>query len=180
MEEIEKAWTWIKNTCSDSTPSLSSNSLGLESFWGLFLIAGISSFSALVIYIAIFINEHRNVLRSLDHNTSTWQKLVVLGRQFNQRDVDSHTFKKAEGRDRSCRCVMDRTGTEASPRGNSFTGPSTFSLQASPHTIPQVHLSCLSSCLHKLIVCRAHPPFHCLRMLTICQVHLPLQTYPHF
>lgn len=134
MGEIEKAWIGLKKTCPDSSPSLSSNSLSLESFWGLFLIAGISSFSALTIYIAIFIYEHRDALRRLDPKVSTWRKLVVLGSQFNQKDLDSHTFRKAELCDKSCHNDIDRIGTEASPLGNYYTAPSTFSLQASPHT----------------------------------------------
>ncbi|KAE8704493.1 Matrixin family protein [Hibiscus syriacus] len=54
MEKFQKKW--LENDeviCPGFDPGVSSNSLGLESFWGLFLIAGLASISALIIFAAI-------------------------------------------------------------------------------------------------------------------------------
>ncbi|MCI16256.1 glutamate receptor 3.2, partial [Trifolium medium] len=51
MRTIEKAW-FKEAICLDSNTEISSNNnLGLESFWGLFLIAGIASLLALLIFV---------------------------------------------------------------------------------------------------------------------------------
>ncbi|PPD87174.1 hypothetical protein GOBAR_DD15879 [Gossypium barbadense] len=53
MQKIHNKW-FNNATCPDFDPTVSSNSLGLESFWGLFLIAGVASISALIIFAAMF------------------------------------------------------------------------------------------------------------------------------
>ncbi|CAM8898111.1 unnamed protein product [Rhodiola kirilowii] len=87
MVEIESKWFGRQANCSTS-----SSSIGLDSFWGLFLIAGCASVSALIIYAANFVYQHRQIMSSL--TTSWWNKVVVMSRQFDQKDVSSHTFKK--------------------------------------------------------------------------------------
>jgi ionotropic glutamate receptor len=53
MRTIEKAW-FKGGICLDSNVGISSNNLRLESFWGLFLIAGIASLLALLIFVIKF------------------------------------------------------------------------------------------------------------------------------
>ncbi|CAM8889333.1 unnamed protein product [Rhodiola kirilowii] len=102
MLEIESKWFGRQASCSTSP---SSSNIGLDSFWGLFLIAGCASVSALIIYAANFVYQHRQIMSSL---TSWWNKVVVMSRQFDQKDVSSHTFKKFQ-------FLQERSGTSSSP-----------------------------------------------------------------
>ncbi|KAF2305812.1 hypothetical protein GH714_008239 [Hevea brasiliensis] len=52
MKEIEQEWFGKQSNCPDPSSSVSSSSLSLQSFWGLFLIAGAASVSALLIFTA--------------------------------------------------------------------------------------------------------------------------------
>ena len=95
MVDLEKV-LYNESNCPDSSNSLSSNSvsLGVESFWGLFLIAGLASLSALVIYTIMFVHEHKHVLNQLEPNASTREKIIALVNNFDKKDLSSHTFKK--------------------------------------------------------------------------------------
>ncbi|KAF8034550.1 hypothetical protein BT93_C0767 [Corymbia citriodora subsp. variegata] len=99
MTEIEKAWFTSETNCLDSTSSISSNSLGLDSFWGLFLIAGAVAVLALLIYMIRFVKRNWHVITS--SSISLWQKIVALGKRFYERDVNSRTFRKGRFSDRS-------------------------------------------------------------------------------
>ncbi|MED6111787.1 hypothetical protein PIB30_055569 [Stylosanthes scabra] len=69
MKTIENAWL-NGSSCPESSAQVSSASLGLESFWGLFLVIGVSCALALII----------GTLLSI----------------FNEKDMNSHTFKKSK------------------------------------------------------------------------------------
>ncbi|KAL9674860.1 hypothetical protein QQ045_003059 [Rhodiola kirilowii] len=102
MAAIERSWFGEHTACptGDSTSlSSSSSSIGLDSFWGLFLIAGLASVGALTLYASSFIYQHRQVVSRLDSSTSMWNKMVVMSRQFDNKDLSSHTFKKYAFRD---------------------------------------------------------------------------------
>ncbi|KAJ0031594.1 hypothetical protein Pint_12582 [Pistacia integerrima] len=96
MNEIEDAW-FKKNSCPDPSTLVSSHSLGLNSFWGLFLIAGIASILALIIFMAIFVYEHREVLKKSDPRSSLWSRIRTLLRIFVSKDLSAHTFKEKTG-----------------------------------------------------------------------------------
>ncbi|KAK0572337.1 hypothetical protein LWI29_030085 [Acer saccharum] len=120
MKEIEDAYFKKHASCPDSSTLVSSNSLGLNSFWGLFLIAGIAAILALIIFMAIFVYEHRNVLKKSDPRTSTWTRIRVLSRIFISRDLSSHTFKDKSG--------IDVTDDEPSPITHNYpASPSSYS-----------------------------------------------------
>ncbi|XP_052209396.1 glutamate receptor 2.7-like isoform X2 [Diospyros lotus] len=95
LVDIGKA-LYNDSNCPDSSNSLSSNnvSLGVESFWGLFLIAGLASLSALVIYTIMFVHEHKHILNQLEPNASTMEKIIALANKFDKKALSSHTFKK--------------------------------------------------------------------------------------
>ncbi|KAK1549619.1 hypothetical protein Q3G72_004940 [Acer saccharum] len=97
MKEIEDAYFKKHVSCPDSSTLVSSNSLGLNSFWGLFLIAGIAAILAFIIFMAIFVYEHGNVLKKSDPRTSIWTRIRVLSRIFISRDLSAHTFKDKSG-----------------------------------------------------------------------------------
>ncbi|WCJ30467.1 glutamate receptor 2.2 [Euphorbia peplus] len=91
MKEIERAWFGTEPPCPDPTTSVSTDSnLGLQSFWGLFLIAGIISVLALLIFSVMFVYEQRQVLMDSD---SVWSKILKLFRIFDQK---SHTFRGSD------------------------------------------------------------------------------------
>ncbi|CAK9163335.1 unnamed protein product [Ilex paraguariensis] len=133
--ELERKWLGQETSCAGSTTSLSFNSLGLESFWGLFLIVGVTSGLALAIFMITFIHEHWDTIRCCDPNSSIWKTLVMFARAFDQKDLSSHIFLRREVRDRSCRIGMDRLGSpEASTLTNCSPTPSMFTLHASSNS----------------------------------------------
>ncbi|XP_039165287.1 glutamate receptor 2.7-like [Eucalyptus grandis] len=84
MMEIENTWFPSKSNCLDS-----SNSLGLDSFWGLFLIVGATAVLALLIFMVMFVKRNWHVVAS--PSSSLQEKFVTLGRRFFERDLNSHT-----------------------------------------------------------------------------------------
>ncbi|KAL6985115.1 hypothetical protein U1Q18_018492 [Sarracenia purpurea var. burkii] len=110
MVEIEKAWFGQTN-CPDSTTAVSSNShsLGLESFWGLFLIAFVASFSALLISTAVFLHNHKHIFVS-DSKSSFTARIAKLAHHFDNKDLSSHTFRRSE--------TPDRTQSSSSPKAD--------------------------------------------------------------
>ncbi|CAH2060179.1 unnamed protein product [Thlaspi arvense] len=95
MKLIENKWfnrPSLTSECPDPKTALSSNRLSLSSFWGLFLIAGIASFLAFLIFVSLFLYEHRHTLCD-DSGCSVWRKLTNLFRIFDEKDIKSHTFK---------------------------------------------------------------------------------------
>ncbi|XP_057440245.1 glutamate receptor 2.7-like [Lotus japonicus] len=96
LKTIENAW-FKKGICLESSTEISSMpSLGLESFWGLFLVAGIASLLALLIFAVTFLYQHRHIWLHYDPSTSIWRRIGILVRIFDQRDLECHTFKKSE------------------------------------------------------------------------------------
>ncbi|KAJ6758722.1 GLUTAMATE RECEPTOR 2.9 [Salix koriyanagi] len=90
MKEIEDAWLGTQSSCQESSTSFSSNSLSLKSFWGLFLITGIASISALMIFTTIFVYEHRAVLlQPSDLRATSWSRILVLFRILIQMNKTS-------------------------------------------------------------------------------------------
>ncbi|KAG8375363.1 hypothetical protein BUALT_Bualt10G0092300 [Buddleja alternifolia] len=134
MVDIEKKWLGDEIKCPESSTLVSSNSLGLESFWGLFLIVGVAAISAFIIYVIRFLRENWNVIERCDTESTVWSKTVELLQRFNNRDLSSHTFKNIERRERDNGCGGDcqKRAMESSDE-NLQLSPSTFSLQ-SPHT----------------------------------------------
>ncbi|KAB1205092.1 Glutamate receptor 2.7 [Morella rubra] len=60
LKEIESAWFGKEtNNCPDSNTQVSSHSLTLASFWGLFLIAGVASLTALIFSLSVFLYKER-------------------------------------------------------------------------------------------------------------------------
>lgn len=95
MVQIEKKWLGDKNKCAESTNLLSSNSLGLESFWGLFLIVGIAAFSVLFIHVIMFLHEHWDVVTDPNPESTILSKAIELRQRFDNRNLSSHTFRNS-------------------------------------------------------------------------------------
>ncbi|KAI5556062.1 hypothetical protein BDE02_18G009400 [Populus trichocarpa] len=116
MKEIENDWFGKRSNCPDSSTSVTSNSLSLKSFWGLFLIAGVASLLALIIFMFMFLYKERKMLRPLNSRISRRRKVGNFFRIFIQRDLKSHTFRKSE--------LNDRNGTS-----RPSMGPLAYSVQ---------------------------------------------------
>ncbi|XP_077236766.1 glutamate receptor 2.8-like [Tasmannia lanceolata] len=84
--EIQHKWFGHERTCPDQSATLNSNSLTLNSFRGLFIIAGVASTSALSIHLALFLYNSKGVFTNLDNNHSIWQKMVEIFKRFDQKD----------------------------------------------------------------------------------------------
>ncbi|XP_020550508.1 glutamate receptor 2.1-like isoform X2 [Sesamum indicum] len=125
--EIERKWLGdYKTKCPDTNTLLSPKSLGLASFWGLFLLVGIAGIAALIIYVVRFLGENWNII---DDESSIWSKLVELLTEFDNKDLRSHTFKHIRTPERD-----DAYGSSMhSPHNNYEQSPSNY-LLASPHT----------------------------------------------
>lgn len=96
MKHIEAKYFTNPASCPDSS-TIGSDSLGLESFWGLFLIAGIAALVALLLYTTTFIYKHRTILNQSDPSSTSWVQIQKLWTIFISRDLNHHTFKDKAG-----------------------------------------------------------------------------------
>ncbi|KAL0554188.1 hypothetical protein IC582_008105 [Cucumis melo] len=91
LQEIEDKW--FKGNISSPDPnSLISTTLGLESFWGLFLVTGAVSSFALITALASFLYEHRHVLKL--STVSMWKRFLLLLKIFDEKDMSSPALRK--------------------------------------------------------------------------------------
>ncbi|MED6203634.1 hypothetical protein PIB30_001332 [Stylosanthes scabra] len=125
MKEIENAWFQNRSSCQEEDASVSSsNSLGLDSFWGLFLIAALPSISALLIFSATFLYDHRHQWWFINNNhddNHLWKtRIRVLLRIFDQKDPRSHRFKRGSNND-SIKEEEDRENNDQS--SSTIIGP---------------------------------------------------------
>ncbi|KAK9032358.1 hypothetical protein V6N11_056629 [Hibiscus sabdariffa] len=128
MEQIQNKWFKSDQSCPDVDPIVSSTRLGLDSFWGLFLLAGIASIAALIMFAAMFLYEQRHVLFQFHPETSLWRKVGIMSRIFDQKDLNSHTFKKTEPTYASSHCSVHDVGVDgSSPNTNCPPSPSSMS-----------------------------------------------------
>ncbi|XP_057799204.1 glutamate receptor 2.7-like [Salvia miltiorrhiza] len=132
MMEIEKKWFENNTKCADSSDVSSSGSLGLESFWRLFMIVGIAGALALLIYVIRFLYENWEVVRRSDAEATLGSKSLELFQRFNNKDLTCHTFKNSERRENHSGCGCDCVRRVTEPTNVYFhPSPSTFS-QNSP------------------------------------------------
>uniref|UniRef100_A0A7N2L2D2 Glutamate receptor n=1 Tax=Quercus lobata TaxID=97700 RepID=A0A7N2L2D2_QUELO len=97
---IERKYFSSQTNCEDQSTTISSHSpsLGVDSFGGLFLIAGITSMVSLLVYVIKFFFSHWPALSDKNITTSFWSKLVEIAKLFDQKDLSSHHFKREESR----------------------------------------------------------------------------------
>jgi len=95
MSKFEKKWgLHLNNNISDQENMITSESLSLGNFWGLFLIAGVASGSALFIFTATFLYENQHIWAGND--ASPWRKIQRLATCFKQRDYSFYTFRRSD------------------------------------------------------------------------------------
>nr|POF12585.1 glutamate receptor 2.8 [Quercus suber] len=98
--EYEKKYFSSQTTCEDQSTTISSHSpsLGVDSFGGLFIIAGIASLVSLLVYVFKFFYSYWHVLSDDNPIDSCWSKLVKMAKHFDLKDLSSYTFKGEESR----------------------------------------------------------------------------------
>ncbi|GKV03060.1 hypothetical protein SLEP1_g15427 [Rubroshorea leprosula] len=99
MKEIEDKWFPKQTNCPDSSTSVSSYSLSFGSFWGLFLIAGVAAVIALIIFVAEFLYKQKDVL--CIPGISVQRRILQVLRNFDRKDLTSHTFRQSDLKERS-------------------------------------------------------------------------------
>ncbi|XP_070033885.1 glutamate receptor 2.8-like [Nicotiana tomentosiformis] len=96
MNNIIQKWFGNETDCPEKDGmAITSDSLTLDSFKGLFLIAGVAAGSALLIFFFIFLYQNREILATDD---SILQKLSVIAKVFDE-EIDNSNSKseKPEG-----------------------------------------------------------------------------------
>ncbi|KAK7852500.1 glutamate receptor 2.7 [Quercus suber] len=135
MKEIEKAWFGDQSNCSSSNTQVSSGSLSLESFWGLFLIAGIASLSALIISFSKFLyKERRQIWINFDSKNSIWRRICHALRIVDNKDLSSHTFRNKPLKDGGDIDNVQGIGTRDASTNTCW---STSPISCSVHTEPK-------------------------------------------
>ncbi|KAK1276938.1 Glutamate receptor 2.8 [Acorus gramineus] len=114
MVDIERRWLGDETACSDQSNSITSNRLSIASFWGLFLITGIASAAALIIFIALFLYQNRQVLKETKNEGSTLRRLSMMVKRFDEKDPSAHTFRRTETKGEGGTPVVPRS-VDASP-----------------------------------------------------------------
>ncbi|XP_055831965.1 glutamate receptor 2.8-like [Solanum dulcamara] len=97
MNNIIQKWFGNETDCPQKDGmAITSDSLTLDSFKGLFLIAGVSAGSALLIFFLIFVYQNREIVATDD---SVWKKLCTIAKVFDlERDnSNSMSEKPSEG-----------------------------------------------------------------------------------
>ncbi|GLT47978.1 hypothetical protein SLA2020_216250 [Shorea laevis] len=127
MKEIENKWFPKQTNCPDSSTPVSSNSLSLGSFWGLFLIAGVAAVIALIIFVAEFLYKQKDVL--CVPGISVRRRILQVLRNFDRKDLTSHTFRQSDLKERSRSDSIQtidavEVSVEASPNTNGPPSPS--------------------------------------------------------
>ncbi|GAU26660.1 hypothetical protein TSUD_314370 [Trifolium subterraneum] len=123
---IENTWFREPSCLNSNTEIFLNNNLGLESFWGLFLIAGIASLLALLIFVVTFLYQHKHILLNNNSSTSIWGRIRILVRIFDQKDLNCQTMKENENKNESSNspCHDDLYSVEASPGTHCPPSPS--------------------------------------------------------
>lgn len=98
MVEISRKWFREEEEgekCHSERAGVNSERLNIDSFKGLFVIAGVSSLSALAIYFFTFLYDHKYILTS---TASVKQKIYGLAKVFSREKDDKSSLSKKESR----------------------------------------------------------------------------------
>ncbi|KAJ8634708.1 hypothetical protein MRB53_008975 [Persea americana] len=124
LTENQTQWMGQQTTNGDLLTTAESNSLTLDSFWGLFLITGATSVLALFIYLLSFLYTQRHVLFTHNPNIPFHQRLIAIIRHFDERDYSHHTF---------CRRAREPSGSvELAGRHHGDSPPTNASVEQEP------------------------------------------------
>ncbi|KAL4654546.1 hypothetical protein ACB092_01G387100 [Castanea dentata] len=98
MTGIMRKYFESQTTCVDGSAEISTDSpsLGVYSFGGLFIIAGLTSMFSLLIHVVKFLHFHWPTSNIVPAEGSFWLKLIELVKHFYQKDQCSYPFRKNE------------------------------------------------------------------------------------
>uniref|UniRef100_M1A1F0 Avr9/Cf-9 rapidly elicited protein 141 n=2 Tax=Solanum tuberosum TaxID=4113 RepID=M1A1F0_SOLTU len=91
MNNIIQKWFGNETDCPKQDGMAIASSLTLDSFMGLFLIAGVSAGSALLLFFLIFLYQNREILATDD---SVWQKLSAIANAFDKERDNSNSMSE--------------------------------------------------------------------------------------
>ncbi|XP_058192660.1 glutamate receptor 2.8-like isoform X1 [Rhododendron vialii] len=96
LTQIQHQWFGEEAKCAEQDGAkVTSGSLDIESFKGLFLVAATSSSFALILFLSIFLYDNRVILAS--NNSSLWQKLIAMAKNFDkEKEKTSDASKKTK------------------------------------------------------------------------------------
>lgn len=92
MDTIQSKYFGDQLALEDQSTKISSEgpSLGVYSFGGLFIIAGVASMVSLLMYMYHFLCSHWPALRTICSSESTlWAKVVGMAKHFDKKDLNS-------------------------------------------------------------------------------------------
>ncbi|XP_058226993.1 glutamate receptor 2.7-like [Rhododendron vialii] len=93
MTRMREKWLGEGATCAEQDGAkVISDSLTLDSFKGLFIVAGVASFSALILFLSIFLYENWDTLASND--LSIREKLIAMAKTFDEEKDNSSDASK--------------------------------------------------------------------------------------
>ncbi|KAM7480973.1 hypothetical protein LguiB_005556 [Lonicera macranthoides] len=95
MAKIEKAWFGKQTNCPDPNTSMSSGSLGVNSFWGLFVIVGVAASFALIIFTSMLVYENRITLMRV-HPVDIWKNIINRHFTTNSGETDGTNTDSVE------------------------------------------------------------------------------------
>lgn len=84
MDILKRKYNLNTSPCEDQT-TISSDSLTVQSFGGLFIITGVASLCSLLAFVFGFLQSHWSDLPTLD-GRSIWSALSELAARFDTRD----------------------------------------------------------------------------------------------
>ncbi|XP_074586347.1 glutamate receptor 2.7-like [Curcuma longa] len=128
---LESKWFGFPKNSTSNSSGRSSSSLAFHDFAGLFLITGVVSAAALIIFVARFIYEERNGLKeAASTETSLWRKTVALLKHYHDvEEPPSYPTSKREESGGSDGVGMDqnRIAATGSQSPESISNHSVFS-----------------------------------------------------
>ncbi|XP_060217893.1 glutamate receptor 2.8-like [Lycium barbarum] len=113
MNNIIQKWFGNETDCPQQDGmAITSDSLTLDSFKGLFLIAGVSAGSALLLFFLIFLYQNREILNTDD---SIRQKLSAIAKVFDEEKENSNSKSEKPSEGNEDQTAILFAASEASP-----------------------------------------------------------------
>ncbi|CAN6539671.1 unnamed protein product [Malus baccata var. baccata] len=145
MKAIEEKWFKKNESCSNSDTVRSSNTLSLDSFWGLFIVAGVVSSLAILVFTAMFLYEHSHILTRADIEASFWTRIHEILRVYYGKDLTSDISKKStlQDSDHGIAAAESSPNSSCPPRSSSSSPDPT-----GPHIVHQELVGTPNSSVH--------------------------------
>ncbi|XP_048423345.1 LOW QUALITY PROTEIN: glutamate receptor 2.7 [Pyrus x bretschneideri] len=145
MKTIEDKWFKKYESCSNSNTAESSNTLSLDSFRGLFIVAGVASSLAILIFTAMFLYEHSHIFTRADTEASFWIRIHEILRVYYGKELTLDTSKKSTLQDSDYGIAAAESSLNRSCPPSSY---SSFSDPAGPHIVHQEPVGTPNSSVH--------------------------------